>query len=37
MFLLDLDAPFRVVLEGNSLDTKVLIGPVDVWRVCETT
>lgn len=28
----DLDAPFHVVLEGNSLDTKILIGPVEVWR-----
>jgi DNA-binding SARP family transcriptional activator len=28
----DLSAPFRLILDGNSYATKVLVGPLEVWR-----
>ncbi len=26
------DQPYRIVIAGNSADTKVLVGPLQVWR-----
>ena len=26
-----LDLPYRVIVEGNSVDTEILVGPLEVW------